>query len=81
MLTERCQEALSILLTQIEKELQRNVLELGQTMVEMVNKGAEEEAKFVEQYYAADVVSVEGQDSDDMPAKIEGIDAVKAKQA
>ena len=58
-----------------------SALELGQTMVEMVNQGTEKEAEFVAQYYASDAVSIEGQGTDDMPGKIQGIDAIKAKHA
>lgn len=58
-----------------------SVLEIGKTMVDMVNQGAEQEAQFVEQYYASNVVSIEGQGSDEMPARIEGIDAIKGKHA
>jgi hypothetical protein len=38
-----------------------NTMELGQTMVEMVNQGAGGESAFVSQYYADDTISVEGQ--------------------
>ena len=58
-----------------------DTLELGKTMVEMVTQGREGEASFVSQYYAGDIVSVEGGDSDDMPATIEGIEAIKGKHA
>ena len=58
-----------------------SVLEIGKTMVEIVNQGTETEAKFVQEYYADDVVSVEGQGSEEMPATIQGIDAIKAKHA
>ena len=56
-----------------------NTLELGNIMVEMVNQGTEQERAFVEQYYAEDIVSVEGQDSEEMPGTIQGIEAVKGK--
>lgn len=58
-----------------------SVLELGQKMVEMVNQGPAGEADFVSQYYADDVISIEGQGSDEMPARIEGLDAIRAKHA
>ena len=54
-------------------------MEVGQKMVEMVNAGRESEADFVSQCYADDIVSIEGQGSDDMPARIEGIDAIRGK--
>lgn len=58
-----------------------SVLEIGTKMVEMVNQGKEGETAFVDQFYAADIVSIEGQDSEEMPGKIEGIDAIRAKHA
>ena len=54
-------------------------MEVGQKMVEMVNAGRESEAEFVSQYYADDIISIEGQGSDEMPARIEGIDAIRGK--
>ena len=57
-----------------------SVMEVGLKMVELVNQGREGEAAFVRDYYADDVVSIEGGDlSEEMPARIEGIDAVKGK--
>ena len=56
-------------------------MEVGQKLVEMVNSGREGEAEFVGSYYADDIVSIEGQDSDEMPARIEGIDAIRGKHA
>ena len=54
-------------------------MEVGQKMVEMVNAGRESEAEFVSQYYANDIISIEGQGSDEMPARLEGIDAIRGK--
>ncbi len=54
-------------------------LEVGQKMVDLVNQGREGEAAFVRDYYADDIVSIEGQGSEDMPARIQGIDAVHGK--
>jgi hypothetical protein len=54
-------------------------MEVGRTMVEMVRSGPEAEAQFVEKYFARDVVSIEGQGSDAMPARLEGIDAIRGK--
>ena len=54
---------------------------VGQKLVEGVNQGREGEAAFVRAYYADDIVSIEGQGSDDMPARIEGIEAIHAKHA
>lgn len=56
-----------------------NTLEVGQAMVELVNQGREGEAQFVKQYYADNIVSIEGQGTDEMPARIEGIDGIHAK--
>ena len=56
-------------------------MEVGQKLVELVNQGREGEAVFVRDYYADDVVSIEAQGSDEMPGRIEGIDAIHAKHA
>ena len=56
-------------------------MEVGQKLVELVNQGREGEAAFVRDYYADDVVSIEAQGSDEMPGRIEGIDAIHAKHA
>ncbi len=58
-----------------------SVLEIGKALVDAVNQGPAAEAAFVEKYFTADTISIEGQDSDDMPAKIQGIDAIKGKHA
>jgi len=54
-------------------------MEIGQKMVEMVNQGREGEAEFVAQFYADEIVSIEGGGSDEMPARIEGIEAIRGK--
>lgn len=54
-----------------------SAIEIGTTLVAMVNDGKDED--FVNQYYADDIVSIEGQGTDDMPARIEGTDALRAK--
>ena len=56
-----------------------NALEVGQAMVKLVNQGREGEAQFVKEFYADNVVSIEGQDTEEMPGRIEGIDAIHAK--
>lgn len=56
-------------------------LEVGKKLVELVNQGREGEQAFVSQYYADDIVSIEGEGSEEMPARIEGIDAIRAKHA
>lgn len=53
------------------------LMELGTTLVRMCNAGEDE--AFVEAHYAADVVSIEAQGSDEMPARAEGIEAIRAK--
>lgn len=45
----------------------------------LCNDGRDTEV--VETLYAADIVSIEGQGSDEMPARMEGIDAIKGKHA
>ena len=54
-----------------------SALEIGTTMVEMVNSGREGEQAFVDQYYADDILSIEGGGSDEMPTHFEGIEAVR----
>ncbi len=54
-------------------------LEVGKALVEMVNQGREQEEAFVEQYYSENVVSIEGGATDEMPARFEGMDAIKGK--
>ncbi|MFP6807309.1 MAG: SnoaL-like domain-containing protein [Pseudomonadales bacterium] len=45
----------------------------------MVAQGRESEQAFVTQYYANNIVSIEGRGSDEMPVNIEGIEAIRAK--
>ncbi|MGE0624324.1 MAG: SnoaL-like domain-containing protein [Pseudomonadales bacterium] len=54
-------------------------LEVGQKMVELVNQGRNGEQAFVRDYYAKNIVSIEGQGSEEMPARLEGIDAIHGK--
>ncbi len=54
-------------------------LELGKVMVEAVNGGRESEWRFVTDYYADGIVSIEGSGSDEMPARMEGMDAIRGK--
>ena len=60
-----------------------SVVELGQKMIEMVNSGREGEAAFVDQFYAENIVSIEGGGDDEsgIPARMEGVDAIKGKHA
>lgn len=57
------------------------VMEIGRKMTELVNQGPEAEARFVQDYYADDIVSIEGAGSEEMPARIEGVEAVRGKHA
>jgi hypothetical protein len=52
-------------------------LEVGKKLVALCQAGKAEEA--VETLYADDVVSIEGSGTDEMPARMEGIEAVKGK--
>ena len=54
-----------------------NAMEVGQKLVAMCKAGQFEEA--TDALYADDVVSIEGQGSDEMPARLEGIEAVRGK--
>ncbi|HIG42917.1 MAG: SnoaL-like domain-containing protein [bacterium] len=56
-----------------------SALEVGQALVEMVSKGRESEQAFVTQYYSDEIVSIEGGDSAEMPARMEGIEAIRGK--
>ncbi len=53
------------------------VLEIGSTLVQLCNDGKEEDA--MRELYAQGIVSIEGQGSDEMPARLEGLDAVRKK--
>ena len=54
-------------------------IEIGQQIVTMSNEGKGEEA--VEKLYDEKIVSIEGQDGEAMPARMEGIEAVRQKGA
>lgn len=54
-----------------------DVIELGSTLVAMWNSGKATE--FMNEYYADNIVSIEGQSMGGMPARLEGIDAVRGK--
>lgn len=54
-------------------------LEIGQALVEMVPLGRASEQEFVAQYYSDGIISLEGQGSEEMPARLEGIDAIRGK--
>ena len=52
-------------------------IEIGQAIVELSNAGRGEEA--VERFYDEKIVSIEGQGSEEMPARMEGLAAVRQK--
>ena len=54
-------------------------LEIGSALVAAAAAGSEAEKAFVENYYAENVVSIEGGDMGEMPARIEGIEAIRGK--
>ena len=53
--------------------------EIGEKLVQLCNAGRGEDA--VAEFYADNIVSIEGADGDGGPARIEGIEAVKQKGA
>ncbi len=52
-------------------------IEIGTQLVTLFNQGKAEEC--VDTLYADDVVSIEGQGTEEMPARMEGIDAIRGK--
>ncbi len=52
-------------------------LEIGTRFVQLVSDGKESEA--LDQLYSENCVSIEGQGSDEMPARIEGLAAIRGK--
>lgn len=54
-------------------------LEIGQALVKAVSSGREAEWRFVTDYYASNIVSIEGAGGEDMPQQVEGMDAIKQK--
>jgi hypothetical protein len=54
-----------------------SALEVGTRLVQMFNDGQSLEA--VDELYSDSVVSIEGQGSEEMPARMEGIDAIRGK--
>lgn len=53
------------------------VMEIGSALVKLCNEGRGEEA--VREFYSPNIVSIEGQGSDEVPARIEGLDGVMKK--
>ena len=56
-----------------------SAIEIGTTLVAMVNDGKDE--AFVSSHYAEDIVSIEGHGTDEMPARVEGMAALRDKAA
>jgi hypothetical protein len=54
-----------------------SALEIGKKLVELCNAGKSEEV--VERYYDEKIVSIEAQGSEAMPARMEGLDAIRKK--
>lgn len=54
-----------------------NAMEVGQKLTELCKAGEFEQA--MNQFYADQIVSIEGQGTEDMPARLEGIEAVRGK--
>jgi hypothetical protein len=52
-------------------------LKIGKRLVDLCNAGESEKA--VDELYSNGIVSIEGQGSEDMPARMEGIDAIRKK--
>src|SRR5512133_2210487 len=55
----------------------KDTLEVGKKLVELCRKGKNIEA--VDTLYAEDVVSLEAHAGPDMPARLEGLDAIRSK--
>ncbi len=56
-----------------------SAMEIGKQLVELCNAGKDDEV--VDRYYDEKIVSIEGQGSDEMPARMEGIEAIRGKHA
>ena len=56
-----------------------SVMEIGKELVDLSNAGKALEA--VESLYDEKIVSIEGQGTDEMPARMEGIEAIRGKHA
>ncbi len=54
-----------------------SAIEIGTRLVQLCNDGKAQEA--VDQLYSPDIVSIEGQGTDEMPARMEGIEAIRKK--
>ena len=56
-----------------------SALEIGTRLVSLCNDGKAEQA--VEELYDENIVSIEGQGTEEMPARMEGIAAIRGKNA
>jgi hypothetical protein len=56
-----------------------SAIEIGTRLVQLCNDGKDHQA--VDELYDEKIVSIEGQGSDEMPARMEGIDAIRGKHA
>ncbi len=56
-----------------------SALEIGQKLVSLCKEGKFEEA--LQELYGDNIVSIEGQDMEGMPARMEGIEAIRGKNA
>ncbi len=56
-----------------------SVMEIGKQLVDLCNAGKDSEA--VDALYDEKIVSIEGQGTDEMPARMEGIEAIRGKHA
>ena len=54
-----------------------SAIEIGARLVSLCNDGKSMEA--LDQLYAENIVSLEGQGSDEIPARLEGIEAIRGK--
>lgn len=54
-------------------------VEIGTEFVRLVNE--DKEAEILDKYYDENIVSIEGQDSEEMPGRMEGIAAIRGKHA
>lgn len=56
-----------------------SVMEIGQKLVAAVNSGRESEDAFVVDFYDENIISIEGQGSEEMPQGMNGLGAVQGK--
>jgi hypothetical protein len=54
-----------------------SAIEIGTQLVQLANDGKDAEA--VDRLYSEKIVSIEGQGSDEMPARLEGVEAIRGK--